>query len=48
MKREVVHFDKTIDRLNFVRGKHTEIEPKEVKKPKKSKKKEKKDAVQTD
>lgn len=48
---KVIHFEKTTDRLDFVRGKHTEIVPKEVKKPKKqkpSKGKEKEDAVQTD
>lgn len=51
MKNEVIHFEKTIDRLNFLRGKHTEIKPKEVKKPKtkkKAKKKEDSDAVQVD
>lgn len=46
-----IHFENTIDRLNFIRGKHTEIKPIEVKpvkeekaeKPKKktTKKKEK-------
>lgn len=48
--RQVIHFDNTIDRMNFLRGKHTEIEPKEVKPKKKAKKakKEKKDAVQAD
>lgn len=28
---KVIHFEKTIDRLNFIRGKHTEIKPIEVK-----------------
>ena len=47
----VIHFNNTTDRLNFIRGKHTEIKPIEVKpvkeekaeKPKKktTKKKEK-------
>lgn len=28
----VIHFNNTQDRLDFIRGKHTEIKPKEVKK----------------
>lgn len=43
----VMHFKSTTERLNFIRGKHTEIKPKEVKK-KTKKKKERKDAVQAD
>ncbi len=46
---EVIHFDNTTDRLNFIRGKHTEIKPVEAKEPakknatkKKTKKTEKK------
>lgn len=50
---EVIHFKDSTDRINFIRGKHTEIKPIEVEpvkeeKPKKkraSKKKEKEDAV---
>lgn len=45
---KVIHFENTIDRLDFIRGKHTEIKPIEVEpvkaeKPKKktTKKKEK-------
>lgn len=34
---EVIHFDSTIDRLNFIRGKHTEIKPVEAKEPAKKK-----------
>lgn len=30
---EVIHFKNTTDRLNFIRGKHTEIKPIEVKEP---------------
>lgn len=56
---KVMHFSNTTDRLNFLRGKHTEIKPKEVKpekkaeeKPKKKKKAQKKeetkDEVQAD
>lgn len=50
---EVIHFNDSTDRINFIRGKHTEIKPIEVepvkeekpKKKKASKKKEKEDAV---
>lgn len=45
----VIHFNNTTDRLNFIRGKHTEIKPIEVKpvedkaeKPKKKTTKKKK------
>lgn len=30
---KVIHFEKQQDRLDFLRGKHTEIKPIEVKKP---------------
>lgn len=50
---EVIHFKSMTDRLNFIRGKHTEIKPIEVEpvekaekpKKKKAKKKEKTDEV---
>ena len=47
---KVIHFENTTDRLNFIRGKHTEIKPIEVKpveekaeKPKKKKTTKKKE-----
>lgn len=30
--KEVIHFENQTDRLNFIRGKHTEIKPVEAKK----------------
>ena len=39
---KVIHFEKTIDRLNFIRGKHTEIKPIEVKPVKENAEKSKK------
>ena len=39
---KVIHFEKTIDRLNFIRGKHTEIKPIEVKPVEEKTKKKKK------
>ena len=36
---KVIHFKNTTDRVNFIRGKHTEIKPIEVKPVKKKAKK---------
>jgi len=41
---KVIHFENTRDRLDFIRGKHTEIKPIEVKPVEKAEKPKKKTA----